>query len=345
MTEFRNNYKYYEKFWKRRYKLFSKFDQGIIIDSLESWYSVTPEAIAKDQAEYCYEMLNSRNITILDGYCGIGGNSIQFAKIFHKVIAIDIDPIKIEAAKNNAKIYGVEDKIEFIVGDFFQVAQFIKADVVFLSPPWGGPHYKKLGNFDLQIMNGFKIFEVAKCISKNIAYYVPKNSNREQLLSLNPDQFHIVEESFDWSKVLALTVYYGDLSNYSDKIKFKNRKKNYCYSNSMMLKSRSNGFRNDNFDIPLRNKFDGLFEEEVCEFEVEKLDNNLKGNVENDESLKELSTDNVINSPRESYHQLSSIRKFESLQEIEKIAYYPYYIFLYFLCITMLYKVFSYILP
>ena len=116
MTEFRNNYKYYEKFWKRRYKLFSKFDQGIIIDSLESWYSVTPEAIARDQAEYCYEMLNSRNITILDGYCGIGGNSIQFAKIFHKVIAIDIDPIKIEAAKNNAKIYGVEDKIEFIVG-------------------------------------------------------------------------------------------------------------------------------------------------------------------------------------------------------------------------------------
>ena len=151
MTEFRNNYKYYEKFWKRRYKLFSKFDQGIIIDSLESWYSVTPEAIARDQAEYCYEMLNSRNITILDGYCGIGGNSIQFAKIFHKVIAIDIDPIKIEAAKSNAKIYGVEDKIEFIIGDFFQVAPSIKADVVFLSPPWGGPNYKNVENFSAYI--------------------------------------------------------------------------------------------------------------------------------------------------------------------------------------------------
>ena len=85
MTEFRNNYKYYEKFWKRRYKLFSKFDQGIIIDSLESWYSVTPEAIAKDQAKHCCEMLRSKNITILDGYCGIGGNTIQFAKMCHKV--------------------------------------------------------------------------------------------------------------------------------------------------------------------------------------------------------------------------------------------------------------------
>ena len=88
-TEIKNlNYypKYYsEKYWKRRYRLFSRFDHGIIIDSVESWYSVTPEAIAKDQAEHCCEMLRTKNITILDGYCGIGGNTIQFAKMCHKV--------------------------------------------------------------------------------------------------------------------------------------------------------------------------------------------------------------------------------------------------------------------
>jgi trimethylguanosine synthase len=34
------------KFWKKRYYLFSKFDRGVLIDD-ESWYSVTPEPMAK----------------------------------------------------------------------------------------------------------------------------------------------------------------------------------------------------------------------------------------------------------------------------------------------------------
>ena len=42
------------------------------------------------------------------------------------VIAIDIDPVKIECAQHNAAIYGVADYIEFIVGDFFKVAPLLK---------------------------------------------------------------------------------------------------------------------------------------------------------------------------------------------------------------------------
>ena len=38
---------------------------------------------------------------------------------------------------DNASVYGVADRIEFIVGDFFDLAKsrMLKADVVFLSPP------------------------------------------------------------------------------------------------------------------------------------------------------------------------------------------------------------------
>ncbi|KAG5625473.1 hypothetical protein H5410_010691 [Solanum commersonii] len=50
---------------------------------------------------------------------------ISFA-LCHHVIAIDIDPRKIALAFENAKIYGVEDHIEFIVGDFFQLAPSLK---------------------------------------------------------------------------------------------------------------------------------------------------------------------------------------------------------------------------
>jgi methylase of polypeptide subunit release factors len=44
----------------------------------------------------------------------------------HQVIAIDIDPTRIGYARHNADIYGVADKIEFIVGDFFQLAPSLK---------------------------------------------------------------------------------------------------------------------------------------------------------------------------------------------------------------------------
>ena len=58
------------------------------------------------------------------------------------MIAIDIDPEKIALARHNATVYGVADRIEFIVGDFFDVVPNITAaDVIFLSPPWGGPDY------------------------------------------------------------------------------------------------------------------------------------------------------------------------------------------------------------
>lgn len=44
-------------------------------------------------------------------------------------------------AKHNAAIYGVEDRIEFIVGDYIKLVDTLQADTVFLSPPWGGPEY------------------------------------------------------------------------------------------------------------------------------------------------------------------------------------------------------------
>ena len=53
-----------------RYNLFSRFDEGIELD-VESWFSVTPEAIAQHIAERC------RCDVIIDAFCGVGGNAIQ----------------------------------------------------------------------------------------------------------------------------------------------------------------------------------------------------------------------------------------------------------------------------
>ena len=57
-------------------------------------------------------------------------------------------------------MYGVEDRIEFIQGDFLKIAPTLTADVVFLSPPWGGPDYLTADVFDLETMieiNGYPL--------------------------------------------------------------------------------------------------------------------------------------------------------------------------------------------
>ncbi|XP_015587712.1 trimethylguanosine synthase isoform X2 [Cephus cinctus] len=197
------------KYWLKRYRLFSKFDQGIKLDR-ESWFSVTPEKIAEHIAERC------KCDTIVDAFCGAGGNAIQFAFTCERVYAIDIDPTKIELAKHNAKVYGVEDRIEFIVGDFFQLAPKLIADVVFLSPPWGGPAYARVETFDLNSImppaGGTHLYEVAKQITDHVAYFLPRNVDTMQLAMLAGAGNGVeVEQNFLDRKLIALTAYYGEL--------------------------------------------------------------------------------------------------------------------------------------
>ncbi|KAL3243821.1 hypothetical protein MRX96_019640, partial [Rhipicephalus microplus] len=54
------------KYWFQRYRLFSRFDEGIKMDE-ESWFSVTPENIAKHIANRC------KADVVIDGFCGAGG--------------------------------------------------------------------------------------------------------------------------------------------------------------------------------------------------------------------------------------------------------------------------------
>jgi len=98
------------------------------------------------------------------------------------VIAIDIDPKKIEMARHNAELYGVADRIQFIIGDYFALAPTLKGDVVFLSPPWGGPDFTDLEEYKMSYImpekGGIKeIMSLTRQITSNIALHLPKNTN------------------------------------------------------------------------------------------------------------------------------------------------------------------------
>jgi len=85
-------------------------------------------------------------------------------------------------ARHNAEIYGVAEKIEFIVGDIFLIYKNLKADVLFMSSPWGVPGYSRSKCYSIKTMcndhdvrEGFTIFDIVKTINPNIAFHMPKN--------------------------------------------------------------------------------------------------------------------------------------------------------------------------
>ncbi|ORY20002.1 S-adenosyl-L-methionine-dependent methyltransferase [Rhizoclosmatium globosum] len=197
-----------KKYWRHRHSLFTRFDEGVKMDE-EAWYSVTPEKVAKHIAARC------TGKTVIDAFCGAGGNSIQFALAGYKVIAVDIDPVKLACTHHNAKLYGALGNIEFIHGDFMKVATQLKGDVVFLSPPWGGPDYLKEDTFDIKTMmpiDGEALFNEASKITKNIIYYMPKSSDQDQLTNLaGPGNVCEHEEVYLNDRAKVLVTYYGDL--------------------------------------------------------------------------------------------------------------------------------------
>ena len=72
--------------------------------------------------------------------------------------------------------------------------------------------------YDLQSMiqmDGIKIFDEALKITENIAYYVPKNTNVDQLISLaGPGGNVEIEQNILNTKVKTVTAYFGELIKY-----------------------------------------------------------------------------------------------------------------------------------
>lgn len=105
-------------------------DQDKLILSYEDLRFATPDIVAD------YRASRLKCNAIADFGCGIGGQSMAFAKTCKKVYAIDNDGRKIESAKRNSEFRGLKN-IEFINADFLEekLKNKIKdADIIFCDP-------------------------------------------------------------------------------------------------------------------------------------------------------------------------------------------------------------------
>ncbi len=112
-----------------------------------------------------------------------------------------------------------------------------KIDVVFLSPPWGGPEYISGDNLtsregdqqnthpefslaSIKPIHGTELFTLTRRITRNVAYFLPRNTNLQEISDLllqsnapsPPQEVVKVEEEWMGSKLKALTCYFGGLA-------------------------------------------------------------------------------------------------------------------------------------
>ncbi|WVQ79377.1 hypothetical protein IAT38_001474 [Cryptococcus sp. DSM 104549] len=218
------------KYYHQRHLLFRDYDTLPVLLDHTGWFSITPHAMAAHIAERC------ACDVIVDAFCGVGGNAIEFAKTCERVIAIDNDLTRLKLARHNALHHGVADRIEFILGDFTDFARSYAErnpgetiDVVFLSPPWGGINYLDTPSptFPLSAIlpiHGRDLFHLTSQLTPNIAYYLPRNTDMVEIAELakeldypDPDgrgrrrEWVEVEEERSRGKVKALTAYFGGL--------------------------------------------------------------------------------------------------------------------------------------
>eukprot|EP01130_Rhizamoeba_saxonica_P010276 TRINITY_DN4203_c0_g2_i1.p1 TRINITY_DN4203_c0_g2~~TRINITY_DN4203_c0_g2_i1.p1 ORF type:complete len:231 (-),score=52.44 TRINITY_DN4203_c0_g2_i1:11-703(-) len=208
------------RYWHSRHTLFSKYDEGILMDK-ESWYSVTPESIAEHIAQKFLEKLGS-DAVVVDIMSGAGGNTIQFAKKFPLVFTVEMDPKRAYMAQHNAAIYEC-DNIEYIIGDCTKcINDRWKADGVFLSPPWGGPSYASKETFKMMDLkpDGDILMKIAHGISPNISCFLPRNTDEEDIKELamkyTEDGVCEMEEHIVQNRVKTIATYFGDLIKNKD---------------------------------------------------------------------------------------------------------------------------------
>lgn len=109
----------------------------------ESIYSLSRKDASEKTSQSIKSILKDKDIsqlTITDACANVGGNTLNFAKHFKAVNAMEIDENAFKALNNNINVAGLKN-VNAYHGDYTIKMNELKQDVVFMDPPWGGVGY------------------------------------------------------------------------------------------------------------------------------------------------------------------------------------------------------------
>jgi len=157
-------------------------------------------------------------LSVLDGFCGCGGNTLSLARHFPgaTVLAVDCVPSKLALVRANARVYGVEGSVQGVAADVYDVLEWAAFDLqsssssssssllqsqqgqgqgqqerrwhfdlVTMSPPWGGPSYLHQAPFyNLDALPSgpcSALARAATAVAEAVVLLLPRNSDPAQL--------------------------------------------------------------------------------------------------------------------------------------------------------------------
>ncbi len=172
-----------------------------IVSNKEGLQLSTPEIVAK------YIARRLKTDIIADLGCGIGGQVIFFAKECRKVYAVERDAQKLEYARENCRLYGI-DNVEFILGDALSPeikAKVSDADIIFSDP--ARPLSEKertLDNLEPPITEIIKIYSD---VTPDLAFHAPPQMPPERIV-LDCEREYLSLNG----QLNRLTLYFGSLN-------------------------------------------------------------------------------------------------------------------------------------
>ena len=178
------------------------FPKDVSIDILkcryneETLYSISRPKAAEFITHFIKKYIdNIKNMIIVDATAHVGGNTINFCKSFQQVIGLEINLDIFKMLEYN--LVEVYKKMNIILYNK-DCIEFFKTysnpyNIVFIDPPWGGPHYKNFKNIVLSLSNVCLRTIIEKLLEKKkmIVLKLPLNY---QLKSFQP--FFYIKEIY-----------------------------------------------------------------------------------------------------------------------------------------------------
>ncbi|MGA3327745.1 MAG: methyltransferase [Terriglobia bacterium] len=81
-------------------------------------------------------MFDGAGGTVLDLCSGVGTQALVSARTAARVTAVEIEPLAAKLFWVNAAMNGLADKVELVIGDFFEPVAGQRFDVISCNPPW-----------------------------------------------------------------------------------------------------------------------------------------------------------------------------------------------------------------